>query len=264
MATEFAWWSTSNSYGTYTYALSYDLLSQSTANNTSTIRVYGVLKLPVYISWSRGSASVHTSSFGLATYYGAGNHTIGSVDITVGHNSDGTGSVYVGGSISTSYLMNGSCGGTIYLPKINRYPTLNSGSNFTDRTNPVFNITAYGTYPLKVKLEAGGNTNLITRNLTSKNSQTYTLQLTDAERKLLRSKSTNGKTVVVRETVCAMSGSTELSWSYGDYIMNIVRKPVKVMRDGSWVNAFPYVRVNGEWKEVKPYIRDNNSWKEEK
>lgn len=120
MATNFASWSTSNQYGTYSYVLSYDLLSQSTANNTSTIRVYGTINLPVYVSWSRGSISINGVSFGLATYYSAGSYTIGYTDITVYHNNDGTGSIYVSGSISTSYLMNGSCGGTIYLPTIPR------------------------------------------------------------------------------------------------------------------------------------------------
>lgn len=120
MATNFASWSTSNQYGTYYYTLSYDLLSQSTTNNTSTIRVYGTISLPVYISWSRGSIDINGVSFGLATYYSAGTYTIGYTDITVYHNNDGTGSVYVSGSISTSYLMNGSCGGTIYLPTIPR------------------------------------------------------------------------------------------------------------------------------------------------
>ena len=120
MATNFASWSTSNQYGTYSYVLSYDLLSQSTANNTSTIRVYGTINLPVYVSWSRGSITINNASFGLATYYSAGSYTIGYTDITVAHNNDGTGSTYVSGSISTSYLMNGSCGGTIYLPTIPR------------------------------------------------------------------------------------------------------------------------------------------------
>lgn len=61
-----------------------------------------------------------------------------------------------------------------------------------------------------------------------------------------------------------MSGNTELSVSYKDYTMTIVKKPIKVMRNGTWVNAFPYVRVNGQWKEAKPYMRVNGTWKEEK
>ena len=256
--------------------------STNTANNTSNITCKATITSQG-AAWSSGSnstltiywydsrerydryvASINLSSLGV----NASATAQGTINVT--HNDDGSlgGHAYAyftkGGTSAYTPNSGGVWTDDTPLTKINRYPVLSSGMNFTDRTNPTLGITAYGTYPIRVKLEAGGNSSLVTRDLSSKNSQSYTIVLTDAERKLLRSKSTNGKTVVVRETVCAMSGSTELSWSYGDYIMNIVRKPVKVMRDGSWVNAFPYVRVNGEWKEVKPYIRDNNSWKEEK
>lgn len=217
-----------------------------------------------YISWSRGTARVWDKTVGIGTYYGKGSYTLVSTDIKAYCDASGNVSVYVGGSLDTSFVSSGEVGGTAYLPNIPRYPVLNSGSNFTDRTNPVFNITAYGTYPLRVKLEAGGNTQLITRDLSSRGSQTYTLVLTNEERKTLRRLSPNGKTLAVRETVCAMSGNTELSVSYKDYTMTIVKKPIKVMRNGTWVNAFPYVRVNGAWKEAKPYMRVNGSWKEEK
>ena len=266
----------------YTLNASFWENSTSTPNNTSNITCKATLTsqgaawsssynstLTIYWhdnreNYDRYVASINLSSLGINASAAA------QGTINVAHKDDGSLSGYAyayftkGGTSSYTPNSGGVSNGWTGLTKINRYPVLNSGSNFSDRTNPVFNITAYGTYPLRVKLEAGGNTSLITRDLSSRNSQSYTKQLTDEERKLLRSKSADGKTLAVRETVCAMSGSTELSWSYGDYIMNIVRKPVKVMRDGSWVNAFPYVRVNGQWKEAKTYIRNNGSWKEEK
>lgn len=155
MATEFARWSTSNQYGTYSYILTYDLLSQSIANNTSTIRVYGIIQLPVYISWSRGTATVHTASFGLGKSYSAGNHQIGYTDVTIAHNNDGTGSVYIGGSISTSYLMNGSCGGTITLPTIARNAVTNSVTGSDIEGNFSVDYTKYVssfTYKLRISL----------------------------------------------------------------------------------------------------------------
>ncbi len=208
--------------------------------------------------WIRGSEN----QLGYKSY---SNGTYTLVDKTewINHNADGSGSINVYWSFS-SYITSYTEGSaSLTLTKINRYPVLNSGSNFTDRTNPVFNITAYGTYPIRVRLEASGASR-VSRDLSSKNSQTYTLQLTDAERKLLRSLSSNGKTLTVREVVAAVSGGNEIAWSYKDYTMTIVRKPAKVRKDGAWVNAFPYVRVNGQWKEAKPYIRVNGSWKEEK
>lgn len=246
------------------YQVGYDLLETKQAEGYHRIRTYGVLNVTNnYISWSRGTARVWDNTVSIGTYYSKGSYTLVSKDVDVYCDSQGRCSVYIDGSLNTTFV-SGSTGGTAYLPDIPRYPVLNSGSNFTDRTNPVYNITAYGAYPLRVKIEAGGNTQLITRDLSSRGSQTYTLVLTNEERKTLRRLSPDGKTLAVRETVCAMSGSTELSASFKDYTMTIVKKPVKVMRNGTWVNAFPYVRVNGEWKEAKPYMRVNGSWKEEK
>lgn len=266
----------------YTLNASFWENSTSTPNNTSNITCKATLTsqgaawsssynstLTIYWhdnreNYDRQVASINLTSLGVNASAAAQ----GTINVT--HNDDGNLSGYAyayftkGGTSSYTPNSGGVSNGWTGLTRIARYPVLNSGMNFTDRTNPTLNITAYGTYPLRVKLEAGGNTSLITRDLSSRNSQSYTIQLTDAERKLLRSKSADGETLAVRETVCAMNGSTELSASYRDYTMTIVRKPVKVMRDGSWVNAFPYVRVNGEWKEAKPYIRNNDSWKEEK
>ena len=108
------------------YQLRYDLLSQDTANNKSRVRLYGVLEVTNnYISWSRGTASVHTESGGIGTYYGKGTHTLIERDFEWGHDNNGDFSVYIGASLSTTFV-SGSCGGTITLPHINRYAKTNS------------------------------------------------------------------------------------------------------------------------------------------
>ena len=273
---------TGTSYN-YTLTASFNENSTSTANNTSNITCTATLQangvnwtsqynstLTIYWHDNRENYDRYVTSINLTALSGIYGSASASGTITVTHKDDGSLSGYAyayftkGGTSPYAPNSGGVSTNWTGLTTIARYPVLNSGSNFTDRTNPVFNITAYNTYSIRVKLEAGGNSSLITRNLTSKGSQTYTLVLTDEERKLLRSKSSDGKTLAVRETVCAMNNGSEISWSYKDYTMTIVRKPVKVMKDGSWVNAFPYVRVNGDWKEAKPYIRVNGSWKEEK
>lgn len=265
----------------YTLNASFWENSTSTSNNTSNITCKATLTssnaswsssynstLTIYWhdnreNYDRYVASINLSSLGT----GASASAQGTINVT--HKDDGSLSGYAyayftkGGTSSYCPNSGGVTNGWTALTKINRYPVLNSGSNFTDRTNPVLNITAYGTYSIRVRLEASGASR-VSRDLSSKNSQTYTLQLTDAERKLLRSLSSNGKTLGVREVVAAVSGGSEIAWSYKDYTMTIVRKPVKIRKDGAWVNAFPYVRVNGQWKEAKPYIRVNGSWKEEK
>ena len=237
------------------------MLSTNTAGGYHTIRVYGVLNVTNnYIAWSSGSAMVNDNTVGIGTYYGKGSYTLVSKDYIVYCDSQGHASTWVYGSLNTTFV-SGSTNGTAYLPDIQRYPILTSGKDFKDNENPVFNITAFGTYPIKVKLEAGGNASLITRNLTSKNSQTYTLELTDAERAALRELMT-GDSLNVRYTVCALQNGNEISWSYKDYKMIKGSHYVKVRVNGVWKDAIPYIRVNGTWKEAVPYIRVNGTWKE--
>lgn len=205
------------------YELAYDLLSQSTADNTSSVRLYGILHVTNnYVSWSSGSASVHTSGLqGIGTYYSKGDHTLITRDFTFTHDGNGNFSTYIGASLSTTFV-SGDCGGTMTLPKINRYPILTSGMNFNDEENPVYNITAFNTFPIRVKLEAGGDTQLIIRDLDTKGSINYTLELTEEERNILRNLCRNSKTLNVTETVCAMNGNTELNASFKSYKMTIV------------------------------------------
>lgn len=248
----------------YNYLRAYAAeLQVDTANNRSLIQ-YG---LNLHVAGRVTSNNIDVWIRGQQNYigyhnYGAGTHTLIDRTEWVTHNADGSGSANIYWAFNSA--IGNWEGQTLFnLTKINRYPVLNSGSNFTDRTNPVFNITAYNTYPLKVKLEAGGNSSLITRMLSSQGSQIYTLELTKEERKTLRDLSPDGKTLAVRETVCAMSGSTELSFSYKDYTMTIEKRPAKIRINGEDKDALAYVRINGEWKETKPYIRVNGEWKEE-
>ena len=221
--TEFA--RINGSYST-AYICTYQVLSQSTSGNYTSFRLYG------YFYYGGGTQVSSATSGGFyldgayiysANYtFNPGYHLLGTKDITVGHNNDGSyPGRYVGISAS-SWHMSGSTGGNIYAGKINRYPVLNSGSNFNDESNPVYNITSYNTYPIRIKLEAGGNSQLIKRDVSASTSGNYTLQLTSTERNTLRALCPNSNTLNVIETVCAMNGNTELSASYKSYTMSIV------------------------------------------
>ena len=201
-----------------------DETGTSTSGNYSSVHA----ELVLHVVGSVAAYNIYTNVTGSTeTYsryssYGSGDHVLKAADYTVQHNSDGSGSTYVSGYFHSG-IGNWDLGGTLNLTKINRYPILKSGTNFTDESNPVFDITAYGTFPLRVKLEAGGNAQLITRNISTKNSTTYTLELTNEERNILRGLCTSN-TLTVRETVCAMSGNSEISGShsYKDYTMTII------------------------------------------
>lgn len=204
--------------------------STNIANNTSTIN---------WTLYSEGGSSSYYTTGpttvtinGVEVYYKgrtnwdnkkfpvAKGSTSGS--LTVAHNDDGRKSISVSLStaIYTSSVTTNS--GTWTLDTIQRYPTLTSGQNFTDTGNPTLTFNNPSKlYPIRVKLEVGGNTQLITRDISS-SATSYTFNLTEEERNKLRALCPNSKTLTVTETVCAMNGNTELSASYKQYTMTIV------------------------------------------
>lgn len=120
------------------YQIGYDLVSQSTANNTSTVKFYGVLNVTNnYVSWSSGSASVRGVSTGIGTYYSKGSYTLVQTQTTITHNADGTYSATVSGSLSTTFV-SGTASGKITLPTIARasQPSINTWPD----NSPNFNI----------------------------------------------------------------------------------------------------------------------------
>lgn len=162
----------------------------------------------------------------IVSYGGSGTVTLKSGSLTVGHNNDGSKNISFSFSVTDhpnkSYTPgNASASGSMNLTKIARYPVLNSGSNFTDEGNPTLKFTNYGVFNVRVKLEAGGNTSLITRDI-SKHATSYTFNLTEEERNELRALCPNSNSLSVRETVCAVNGTTEVNASYKDYTMTIV------------------------------------------
>ena len=230
-----------NGYG-FTLTASFNENSTDTANNTSNITCTATFSAS-NSNWQTGSPSTLTiywhdnrenydryvasiSFAGISTW--ETKTTSGTINVT--HNNDGNLSGYAyayfdKGGTTTGWACNSGGIATDWtaLIKINRYPTLTSGTNFNDTQNPVYTISNQDTtHTVRVKIEAGGNTQLITRDLAKGYNGKYTLELTEAERNTLRALTPNSKTLTVRETVCAMSGNTELSASFKDYTMTVV------------------------------------------
>ena len=202
------------------YELAYDLLGQNSANNTSTVRLYGILHVTNnQISWTRGTASVHTESGSIGTYYAKGDHVVIQRDFTWSHDGNGNFSAYIGASLSTTFV-SGDTGGTITLPHINRQANLTSTMNFNDEQNVTIKFSNPAGYRINARLEFGG-TSIRRDNIP--NTGTYTFELTSTERDLLRSKTPNSNTLGVRETLATCySGTTESAYSYEDKTMTIV------------------------------------------
>lgn len=118
----------------------YDLLSQSVANNTSTVRVYAYIGS--VDGWSAGgsSADVYIEGHWVGNISGIAarsNTLVGSYDRTISHNNDGTGSFSTSASCSTSWngVGSASVSGSANLPRIARASTPSAAN--TDIGNTV-------------------------------------------------------------------------------------------------------------------------------
>ncbi len=202
------------------YELAYDIIGRNIAGNYTRVRLYGILHITnAYINWTRGSASVHTSGLQpIGTYYSRGDYTVVYRDFNFAHNAQGKFSAYIGASLSTTYT-SVNCGGILTLPDIPRQANITGSSNFNDEQNPTIYFNNPGAFRINARLEFGG-TSIRRDNIP--NTGSYTFNLTDEERDLLREKCT-GNTMNVRFTLATCIGGTaENYWSYHDRVMSIV------------------------------------------
>ena len=202
------------------YQVGYDLISQSVANNTSTVRFYGVLNVTGNnISWSWANASVWGTTWGLAGSYGKGSHTVVYEDVTITHRNDGTYSGTLSGTLSSSYT-GGTASGTFTLPKIDRIAVVSAVTDFNDETNPTITFTNPAGFTINAFLKVGDTDIATASNIPS--TGTYTFSLTDAQRNQLRQLCT-GQTLSVRVGIRTLnSGGTILGSTYKDKTMTLV------------------------------------------
>lgn len=210
-----SWWQTGQSIeGNYTDIGWSLVLSRTYSISSSQSKAYSV-NIDGQV-WS-GSTSIS----------GSGSKTVASGTKRIYHNSDGSRSFSFSFSQTfginyNGYLSSLSSSGSSELYSIARYSVISSADNFTDEGNPTMKFTnPSGVFPIKCKIEAGGNTQLITRTLAN-NATSCTFNLTDSERATLRKLASTSNSLTTRFTVCSMSGSNELSASYLDKTMTIV------------------------------------------
>ena len=173
---------------------------------------------PIYVSIN--GSNVHTTSGRINLANGT---QVASGTYRLYHNNEGDCSFSAGISAaiySSSINCNGS--GNWSLPRIARYCTIINADNFTDEQNPTMTFSnPSGQFGVRCKIEAGGNSQLIIRDLAN-NATSCTFNLTDDERNTLRSLAVNSNSLSVLFTVCSMNGNTELSFSYLNRTMTIV------------------------------------------
>lgn len=223
MATEYG--RKSGSYSTAVIGR-WELVRQDIAGN------YSVIRSHLYFYYG-GSTSVSSSSssfgtMGVTLYSGSyrfypGETDLGYTDFTVYHNVDGTfPATNIGFWAQSYHISSGEVWGTIgyrAVPDIPRQANVTGYNDFNDEQNPTITYNNPGGFRINARLEFAG-TNIRRDNIS--NTGSYTFNLTDDERKLLRQKCT-GNSMTVRGVIATcIGGTTENYWSYWDRTMTIV------------------------------------------
>ncbi|GHV24620.1 hypothetical protein FACS189465_2010 [Clostridia bacterium] len=148
--------------------------------------------------------------------------TLFSKTMDISHNSDGSKTLTSSAWISldtplTSSEQSYSQG----LSTIPRNAICTGADDFNSDGNPKIYFTNPGNFDLQLKMEAGGNTALITRDKPTKTSP-YTFSLTTAERNLLFGKTPNSNSLSVRFTIGTYRNGSIEYWSYVDRTMTVV------------------------------------------
>lgn len=237
--TEFA--RVSGSYST-AYIGTYQVKSQNVANNTTTFTLRG------YFYYGGGSSvSSSNSTFKLdgttiktGSYsYSNGYHLLGTKQITVTHNNDGT---FPGRSvkiIGDSYHIDGSKSGNITAPKINRLAIVTSGMDFNDEENPTIAFTNPANYQVAPYMNFWLNDVRVVALERPKGDYTspYTWELTEAERTQIRNALSNTNSCVVTEGVETYNGNTNLGY-------NAVKKTFVIVNSAPTFNYFEFEDIN--------------------
>jgi len=190
MATEFA--RIGGSYST-AYIGRYEVLSQNKAGNYTTFRLYGNFYYggSTSVGSSSSTFTLHTSTIKTGSYrYYPGETQLGTVDINVAHNPDGSfPSTYIGIS-ANSYHITGSTGGYLSAPDIPRQANITSAPDFNDEGNPTVNYSnpagdAVSQLVLSIH-DINGSVAYAGYRDVPKTGTSYTFNLTDDERVKLR------------------------------------------------------------------------------
>lgn len=237
------------------------MLSQDIANNTSTVRLYGILNVTNnYVAWSRGSASVHTSGLqSINSYYDKGSHIVITKDFTWDHDANGDFSAYIGASLSTTFT-SGDTGGIITLPHIDRSKSEIVSYTLGPSVRDPISVT-YTSTPGKEKRLRISIPNVVMIKTINYYSSGQTVYLTNSDINLIK-QYTSQSTVPIGLVIETWSGNQKVGETNEPTVQCSFGSTVRLGINGQWKEATPYIGVNGQWKEATPYIGVNGQWKE--
>lgn len=257
--------------GHHKFTLTVTEESTSTADNTSSISWKLVLspKVSGYDWYYSSTVPVTykvtiagtTYSGNIMNYNGTGTVTVRSGTKTVAHNADGSKSISFSFSVSSlnvSYLPGAaSASGSMTLTSIARKATITSAPNFNDEGNPTINYSnkagnAVSSLRACISL-TGANADIEYRDI-PKTGTSYTFNLTDAEREVLRKATTGSNSRSVRFYIRTVIDGTTYS-SYVSKTFSVINGTPTIAPTVTDTNATT-VALTGDANKLIKYYSD--------
>lgn len=235
--------SLSGNYKT-TYNIYWELLSQSIENNTSTIRLTATLytgnSTTISSSYSTFTLDGETVYSGAYSKSGAGDVFSRTKDIVVTHNSDGT---FPNRSVSYSandYIMGNKSGSATItgIATIPRQANITNAPDFNDEQNPTItysNPAGNAVSSLQACISFTGSADDIKYRDISKTGTSYTFNLTDEERKILRANTVSNNRTIRFYVKTVIGGNTFYSF---------LTKTFSIINANPTFNNFDFEDVN--------------------
>lgn len=238
-----------SAYGSGDYyrylTFSWSVASQSVANNTTTINWRlsgggGSTSAWVYtknITVKINGQTVYSNAGTVQLYNGT---TVATGSYTITHKADGSQSFSAyaeGGIYYYSQMKSGS--GSWSLPQIARAATITSAPDFNDEQNPTIkysNPAGNSVSSLQACISLTGSAADIAYRDIPKTGSSYTFELTDAERNVLRNACTNAKSRTVYFYIQTVIGSNTFR--------NNVGKTLTIVNANPTLGSFSYADTN--------------------
>ena len=216
------YYSTNNEF--LKYDIWVDLLSQDIATNTSSVRVrVWAWRTNNYTTDGYGTCycNINGSSYSASWTYGQKPISYNSdtllldKTVTIEHDNDGSKSIYVEAKISHERFSSSWNGFTVALTGIPRKAEITNAPNFNDTDNPMItykNPAGSEVTSLQACISLDGSTAAVAYRDIAKDGETYTFNLSSAERNTLLAATPNSSTLTVYFIVkTVLAGTTYTS-----------------------------------------------------
>ena len=195
---------------------SWKVNSQNQTNNTTSITVtftatFNVINAPTTISGTISVGGV-SKTFSVSGTPGSSSVGVGTITAVITHNADGTGGARIKGSYTIGTGGSGSCNSWVTFDTIPRQATLLTAPNFNDEENPTITYTnpaGDSVAALEACISLTGAAIDISYRSISKTGTSYTFNLTEEERRILRAATDGSNTRKVKFFIQTTLGETK-------------------------------------------------------